>query len=262
MIILPKISPEIFSVGPLAIRWYSLMYLIGYVVGFHIAKKRIERGLLKISREALDSWITHMVVGMLLGARVFYVVFYNWTYYMENPSEILMFWLGGLSFHGAAVGMIISSWFFAKKNKISFLSATDTLAITAGPGLFFGRIGNFINGELYGRQSDLPWAMIFRTDPQHVPRHPSQIYQGITEGLLLWLALNYIQNKSIRDGKFKHGLVGGSFLLGYGILRFMVEFTREPDAQVGYLMGGITMGQLLCIGMMIAGVFVFASRKV
>lgn len=261
MIILPKFSPEVFSIGPLAIRWYSLMYLLGYVVGFQIAKKRIERGLLKITREALDSWITHMVVGMLIGARVFYVVFYNLDYYVDNPSEILMFWLGGLSFHGAAVGMIISSWIFAKKNKITFLSATDTLAITAGPGLFFGRIGNFINGELYGRQTDVPWAMVFPTDPVHLPRHPSQIYQGLTEGLLLWCVLNFIQNKAIREGRFKYGLVGGSFLLGYGFIRFMIEFTREPDAQVGYLFNWITMGQILCAAMMIAGIFVLYKTK-
>ncbi|MEZ4815778.1 MAG: prolipoprotein diacylglyceryl transferase [Bdellovibrionota bacterium] len=256
MIILPKISPELISIGPLAIRWYSLMYLLGYVVGFKIAQKRIERGLLKISREALDSWVTDRVVGMLIGARVFYVVFYNWSYYTDNPSELLMFWLGGLSFHGAAVGMIISSWLFARKNKISFFSATDSLAIAAGPGLFFGRIGNFINGELFGREAHVPWAMVFPSDPQHIPRHPSQIYQGLTEGLLLWFILNYIQNKSIRDGKFRHGLVGGSFLLGYGIIRFLIEFTREPDAQVGYLFSWITMGQLLCAAMMIAGIVV------
>lgn len=261
MIILPKISPELLSIGPLAIRWYSLMYLLGYVVGFQIAKRRIERGLLKISKEALDSWITHMVIGMLLGARVFYVVFYNAAYYMENPSEILMFWLGGLSFHGAAAGMIVSSWIFAKKNKISFFSATDTLAITAGPGLFFGRIGNFINGELFGRQTDVAWAMVFPSDPSHLPRHPSQLYQGLTEGILLWCFLNWIQNKAIREDKFKHGLVGGSFLLGYGIIRFMIEFTREPDVQVGYIFNWITMGQILCIVMMIAGVFVLFKTR-
>ncbi len=262
MIILPKFSPEIFSVGPLAIRWYSLMYLIGYVVGFQIAKKRIQRGLLKITREALDSWITYMVVGMLLGARVFYVVFYNWSYYMDHPEEILMFWLGGLSFHGAAAGMIVSSWLFAKKNKITFFSATDTLAITAGPGLFLGRIGNFINGELFGRETSVPWAMVFPTDPQHLPRHPSQIYQGLTEGLLLWFILNYIQNKAIKEGRFRHGLVGGSFLLGYGLIRFLIEFTREPDAQVGYLFSWITMGQILCIAMMLAGAYVlYRCRK-
>jgi phosphatidylglycerol:prolipoprotein diacylglycerol transferase len=261
MIVLPKISPELISIGPLAIRWYSLMYLLGYVVGFRIAKRRTERGLLNITREALDAWISYMVIGMLLGARVFYVCFYNFNYYMENPNEILMFWLGGLSFHGAAVGMIISSWLFARKHKIGFFCATDTLAIAGGPGLFFGRIGNFINGELYGRPSSAPWAMIFPTDNSQTPRHPSQIYQGLTEGLLLWFVLNYLQNKWIREGKLKHGMIGGSFLVGYGLLRFLVEFTREPDAQVGYLFGFITMGQILCLIMIAFGIFVLFRVK-
>ena len=256
MIRLPKFSPEIISVGPLAIRWYSLMYLIGYVFGFRIAKSRTERGLFNVTREALDSWITHLVVGMLIGARVFYVFFYNFSYYMDNPSEILMFWLGGLSFHGAAVGMIITSWIFARKNKITFFSATDTLAIAGGPGLFFGRIGNFINGELYGRPTDVSWAMIFPTDPQLTPRHPSQLYQGFVEGLFLWLLLNYLQNKWIREKKLRHGMVGGSFLLGYGFLRFLLEYTREPDAQLGLFFSLFSMGQILCFCMMIAGVFV------
>ncbi len=262
MIKLPHFSPDILSIGPLHIRWYSMMYLLGYVLGFRIAKRRMARGLLKITREALDSWVTYMVVGMLLGARTFYVIFYNFSYYKQHPSEIMMFWQGGLSFHGAAVGMIIACWLFAKRNKISFFSATDSLAICAGPGLFLGRIGNFINGELYGRESSLPWAMVFHSDPSQIARHPSQIYQGLTEGLLLWVILNFVQERAIKKNSFRHGLVGGTFLVGYGVFRFLVEFTRQPDVQVGFVFAGLTMGQLLCALMILAGVYVlFRAQK-
>ncbi len=253
MIQYPNISPDIISVGNFAIRWYSMMYLLGYVIGHRIIKNRVLRGLFQIPVEAVDSLISHFVIGMLIGARLFYVVFYNAEYYMDNIPEALMVWKGGLSFHGAMVGMIVACALFAKKQKVSVWQVTDAMALAAGPGLFLGRIGNFINAELYGRASDLPWAMVFPTDPQGIPRHPSQLYQGLTEGLLLWLFLRWYQNYLIQKKQYRIGVMGGCFLIGYGVIRFLIEFTREPDAQVGYLFSFITMGQILCLAMTAAG---------
>ena len=253
----PNISPDIIRYGDFAIRWYSMMYLLGYVAGHWIAKKRVERGFFQVPVTAIDSYISHLVVGMLIGARVFYVFFYNLEYYLENTSEMLMLWKGGLSFHGAMVGMIIATYLFSRKYKVKHIQVLDTMAISAGPGIFLGRIGNFINAELYGRPTDLPWGMVFPGDAREVPRHPSQLYQGLTEGLALWLILLYIQKVLVDKKQYRDGILGASFLIGYGIFRFFTEFTREPDSQLGYFFGFITMGQMLCLAMILAGVFVF-----
>ena len=165
MIPYPNISPDIIKFGGLAIRWYSVMYLLGYVIGFKIFKNRREHGLFRVSQAGLDNFITYLVVGMLLGARIFYIIFYNLDFYLSNPSELIMIWHGGLSFHGALVGMVTAAWLFAKKYKVGFFEVTDAMAMAAGPGLFLGRMGNFINGELYGRPTTVPWAMIFAFGP-------------------------------------------------------------------------------------------------
>jgi phosphatidylglycerol:prolipoprotein diacylglycerol transferase len=262
MIPYPKISPDIIRLGDsIAIRWYSMMYLLGYVIGYKIIKKRVERGVFRVPHSALDPLITYFVVGMLLGARFFYVVFYNLGYYAEFPLEAFMIWKGGLSFHGAAVGMVAACWFYGRKFKVNFFEVTDSLAIAAGPGLFLGRIGNFINGELYGRATDVPWAMIFPSDETGLPRHPSQLYQGLTEGLLLWLILMFVHTSMLKKKSYKVGLVGALFLIGYGLFRFLIEFTREPDAQLGLFFGWLSMGQILCIAMMLAGAFVLKVIK-
>jgi phosphatidylglycerol:prolipoprotein diacylglycerol transferase len=261
MIQYPKISPDILRVGNFSIRWYSMMYLLAYVIGYQILKRRREKKLFNVSAEGMENFISYLVIGMLLGARTFYVLFYNLEYYIQNPVEAFMIWHGGLSFHGAAFGMTVASWFFAKKYKTGFFEVTDSLVICAGPGLFLGRIGNFINAELYGRQTDLPWAMIFPTDDKQLPRHPSQLYQGFTEGLLLWFLLNMIQKYFLKKKQFKNGYLSGSFLIGYGIIRFLIEFTREPDAQLGFFFSWLTMGQLLCVLMILGGLFVFWKIK-
>lgn len=265
MLSFPNISPEIFAFGPIdlgpislpeiALRWYGMMYVIGYVIGFHIFKARIRKGFANVPVERADGYITYLVVGMLLGARLVYVFVYNWSHYSLHPGEIFALWSGGLSFHGAMLGMIVSSWIYANRNGLTMHSMLDNLGIGAAPALFFGRIGNFINGELYGRPTDSWVGMVFPTDPEKLPRFPSQIFQGLTEGLLLFLILCAVQKYFLKRGQLKHGLIGGVFVFGYGFFRFIVEYTRQPDPQLGYLAGGLTMGQILCALMMIASVF-------
>jgi phosphatidylglycerol:prolipoprotein diacylglycerol transferase len=254
----PNIRPEIVQMGPIAIRWYGMMYVIGYILGFHILKARIRGGFFKIPLESADSFISHMVVGMLLGARLVYVTVYNWQYYSNHLAEIFAVHRGGLSFHGAAIGMITASLYFAHKHKATGYSALDTLAIGSCLALFVGRFGNFINGELYGRVTDVPWAMVFPTDPHKLPRHPSQIYQGFTEGLLLFFCLSFWHRRMKARGLYRDGQIGALFLMGYGFFRFFVEFTREADAQLGYFFGGLfSMGQILCFLTFLAGLLMW-----
>lgn len=261
MISYPNISPEIFSfevpgIGIIALRWYAVMYLLGYMIGFKIFKKRADKGLLNLSYQDLESYISYLIVGMLLGARTFYVLFYNLDYYKENLSEILFVHHGGLSFHGAVVGMVIASFIFGKKKGVHFYALGDTLGYACTPGLFLGRIGNFINAELYGRPSSAPWAMVFPTDSLALPRHPSQLYQGLTEGLLLFLFIRYYEAKKIKSKTLRRGEVGGIFLVGYAILRFLIEYTRQPDEQLGLVLASLSMGQILCLVMGAIGVVI------
>jgi len=254
MIAYPSISPEIFSIGSLSVRWYGLMYVIGYVIATAIAKSRVRRGLFRGTESDVDGLVTYLFVGMLLGARIFYAFVYNFDEYRFEPWRVLYVWQGGLSFHGAVVGMVSACALFARRHAKSFYQTTDLLAISAGPGLFLGRIGNFINGELYGRATDVPWAMIFPRDPLQTPRHPSQLYQGLTEGLLLWGILFAVQAYLLRRGRYRDGIIGPLFLIGYGIFRFLTEFAREPDAQLGFVLGSLSMGQVLCVLTALAGV--------
>ncbi len=252
----PSISPEILSIGPISLRWYGMMYVVGYIIGYFLVKRQILKGILKVPLQAGENLMTFMIVGMILGARIVYALAYNWNYYSENLLEIFAVWKGGLSFHGAALGMIVVSAIFARKHKIHFYSVTDVLAFASTPGLFFGRMGNFINAELYGRVSDVSWAMIFPTDPLKLPRHPSQLYQGFTEGIILFVVLYLQQSYMLKKGIYRTGITGATYLIGYGLLRFLVEFTREPDAQLGFVVGAFSMGQVFCFVMIVSGVFV------
>ena len=255
----PQIPPKIFSVGPLAVRWYGVMYILGYLVGIRVAKGRVRRGLVPFTEAAVDSLVGYLVVGMLLGARLFYVFIYDFPHYRAAPLDALAVWHGGLSFHGAALGMALACLVFARRNHVAFWSVADTVALAAPPGLFFGRIGNFINGELYGRATDVPWAMIFPADPLHTPRHPSQLYEAICEGLILFLVLTLLERRSVRGGWYRQGLVAGAFLVGYGFLRYLIEFTRQPDAQLGFVIGPFSMGQILSSLMIVIGVVVLIA---
>jgi phosphatidylglycerol:prolipoprotein diacylglycerol transferase len=256
MIPYPQISPTLVEFGPLGIRWYGLMYVTGFTLGYTLLKRRAREGLLKLSYAGIESFVTHLIIGMLLGARITYVLVYNWDVYREKLHEIFYIWQGGLSFHGALIGMTISCLIYSRKQKLPFYMVTDAFAFAAAPGLFFGRMGNFINAELYGRPTTVPWAMIFPTDPERLPRHPSQLYQGITEGVFLYFVLLWTQRRALREGRYRFGLLSAVFLIGYAIIRFLVEFTREPDAQLGFVLGSLSMGQILCALMGLAGVFV------
>jgi phosphatidylglycerol:prolipoprotein diacylglycerol transferase len=254
----PAISPEIVRIGPLALRWYALMYIIGYVVGAGIARRRVRRGLVPFDEGTVDALIAYLVAGMLAGARLVYVFVYDRPHFAAHPLDSIAVWHGGLSFHGALIGMVFACLLFARRFGVPFWTVADTLALAGPPGLFFGRIGNFINAELYGRPTSVPWAMIFPTDPQHVPRHPSQLYEAVCEGLVLFFVLRYLERRAVGSGWYRPGLLAGAFLIGYGILRFAIEFTRQPDVQLGLVLGPFSMGQVLCGLMILAGSGVLA----
>lgn len=253
---IPAIEIAGKTIGPFSVRWYGFMYVLGYLIAFQLLKSRARSGLLKLSYRGCESMITYMIVGMLLGARITYALVYNWDYYSINPLHILRIWEGGLSFHGAAIGMAIAGILFARNYRVRGYAVIDSLAFTAGPGLFFGRIGNFINGELYGRQTDLPWGMIFPEDKLGVPRHPSQLYQGFTEGLLLFVLLYWYQKRMMAKRNYRNGSLAAAFLILYGVFRFITEFAREPDVQLGFVLGPLSMGQILCLLMIVAGILV------
>ena len=240
--------------GPFAIRWYGLMYIVGYIVGYRVIRGRMERGLVSLTVPQLDTLIGYLVVGMLLGARLTYAVVYEPGHYLKDPLEVVRIWHGGLSFHGALIGMTAATGIFARVHRFPFWQLADTLALAGTPGLFFGRLGNFINGELYGRVTSVPWAMVFPTDPRHLPRHPSQLYEAIAEGLLLFLVLRALERRAVNRGWYQPGILVATFLIGYGTFRFLIEFTRQPDAQLGLVLGPFSAGQLLCAAMLVAGV--------
>ncbi|MBF0297552.1 MAG: prolipoprotein diacylglyceryl transferase [Oligoflexia bacterium] len=247
--LMPNFDPVIFSLGPLQVRWYGLMYVIGFLLGGRLYLKLCREKFVKLPVEKLDMYIFHIIIGMFLGARLLFVFVYNWDYYSENLSEIFTVWKGGLSFHGGFLGFVIVCIIYSKKYKIPFFNLADGIVLTATPGLFFGRMGNFINGELYGRITDVPWGMIFHNGGPY-PRHPSQLYEGIGEGVIL-LAILWILKYRVKY----QGILSATFLIGYGCIRFTVEFFREPDVQLGYYFGGTTtMGQILCMLMIIAGI--------
>ena len=256
----PRIPPELFRIGPIAVRWYGLTYIIAYVVGTGIARRRALRGLVPLDERGIDNWVGYLVIGMLLGARLVYIFVYDPRHFAAVPLDAIAIWHGGLSFHGAILGMGVASLLFARRRHLPFWTLADTIALGGTPGLFFGRIGNFINGELYGRATTVPWAMIFPRDPLHLPRHPSQLYEAIGEGLILFLVLRALERRSVRDGWYRPGLLAGAFLVGYGVVRFFIEFTRQPDAQLGLVLGSFSMGQILSALMIAVGAAILFAK--
>ena len=250
-----NLNPVIVSIGSLEIRWYGLMYVIGFVVGHWLAKRLVAKKFLKVSKAKLDGLATMLFIGMFLGARGAYVFIYNWEYYSQNLSHIL-FQRGGLSFHGAIVGLSVAAYLFSRTNKIPYLQVIDTIALLGAPGLFFGRLGNFINGELYGRRTDAWMGVIFPNGGPY-PRHPSQLYEALLEGVVLSLLLWFLLTKVRR-----YGVISSAGFFFYGAFRFVVEFFREPDAQLGYYFGWMTMGQILCCLMILLSIplFLYARR--
>lgn len=251
-----NLDPAIFRMGPIEIRWYGLMYVLGMVLTYLLMKHYfIKKGTLKLSNELLDSLITYIFIGMLLGARLFYIIFYNLPYYMDNPSEMIAFWHGGLSFHGAVVGISLAIYIFAIKNSLSFLNLMDHISFCAAIGVGFGRIGNFINGELWGRVTKVSWAVIF-PNAGPLPRHPSQLYESFFEGFLLASILFFVLLKQKRAGSTYF-----MSILLYGVFRFFIEYFREPDAQLGTIFLGLSMGQLLCMAMVLVALICFKTRN-
>jgi len=249
----PRIPPTIVSFGPFALRWYSVMYVVGYALGYWLVLRRAATGRARMTRADLDNLIWYLAAGMLIGARVVYVLVYGREEYAAHPAQVFAIWRGGLSFHGAIAGMTIAIVLFARRYRYSILELTDLVAGCGTPGLFFGRLGNFINGELYGRPTSVPWAMIFPTDPQHVPRHPSQLYEAVGEGLILGSLLWWIDSAARARGFYRPGLITGCFVVGYAIIRFSLEFVRQPDAQLGFVLGRLSMGQILSTLMLVIG---------
>lgn len=259
MLAYPDIDPVLLEVGPLAIRWYSLSYLAGILLGFWYLL-RLDRGTPPVMNQTVrDDLMLWAIIGIVLGGRIGYVLFYNLPFYASDPLQALKIWQGGMSFHGGMLGFIFAMWVLCKRQGVSYWRLMDRLACVAPIGLCLGRLANFINGELYGRVTDVPWAMIFPHDPDGLPRHPSQLYQAALEGALLFVCLSLaFHYTKLKDTP---GRLSGLFLIGYGVFRAFAEFFREPDMQLGFLAGGLTMGQLLCIPMLGYGAYLYARRN-
>ncbi len=244
----PHIKPYIFKIGSLEVRWYGLMYILGFLAAYLIAVGDAKRKNLPLTRDDIADLIFALAVGLIVGARLGYALFYNVSYYLANPFKVFAVWEGGMSFHGGLIGCVIAALYFGRKKKISFFQIADLITPAAPIGLGLGRLGNFINGELYGRVTDVPWGIVFPHGGP-LPRHPSQLYESFLEGpvlfFILWL---------VRRAQAPAGVVLWVFLAGYGLFRTFVELFREPDQQVGFLFGAFTMGQLLSIPLFLFGV--------
>ncbi|NTU42143.1 MAG: prolipoprotein diacylglyceryl transferase [Nitrospirales bacterium] len=251
----PKIDPEIFRVGPLAVRWYGLMYLLGFIASYSLVRFQVKKKDLSLGREFFESLYTGLVIGLLLGGRFGYVLFYNLPFYLQNPLDIFAVWHGGMSFHGGLIGSIFAGYIVCRTAKVDFWRVTDLVVVTVPIGLGLGRLGNFINGELYGRVTNLPWGMIF-PDGGPLPRHPSQLYELFLEGIVLFIILWIAKDRMKRPGN-----LSALFLIFYGLFRSIVELVREPDVQVGYFMGFVTMGQILSTAMILLGLAIIYLRK-
>ena len=247
-------DPVAFNIFSLEIRWYSLSYIFGIIFGWLYCKKKLIKDF--SIQKLFDDYLIYLILGIVLGGRLGYVLIYNLKYYSSNPIEIFMIWQGGMSFHGAVIGVILTTYIFSIKEKINTFYFLDLVALSSPIGIFFGRIANFINSELYGRETDLLWSVKFILI-DNSSRHPSQIYEAIFEGLILFILLNFLITK---DGK-KDGYISSIFLILYSIFRFFIEFTREPDVHIGLVLFNLSMGQLISVAVFIAGIFLWKSKK-
>ncbi|MGJ8694250.1 MAG: prolipoprotein diacylglyceryl transferase [Thalassotalea sp.] len=245
----PQIDPIIFELGPIALRWYGLMYLIGFIAALFLANKAADKSKGLWTREQVSDLLFYAFLGVVLGGRVGYVLFYQFELFIAEPLYLFKIWEGGMSFHGGLLGVIAAIFIFAYKTNKHYLAVGDFVAPLVPIGLGMGRLGNFINSELWGRQTDVPWAFIFPSDSLQVPRHPSQLYEFFLEGLVLFAILFFLTRKPRTLG-----LASGTFLIGYGAFRMFVEMYREPDAHLGFIFSYISMGQILSLPMVIAGI--------
>jgi len=248
-------DPVAFQIFSLEIRWYSLAYIVGILLGWLYCKKKLIKNQSII--DLFDDYITYIILGIILGGRLGYALFYNLGYYLENPIQIFMVWNGGMSFHGGVIGVLIASKLFSNKHQINQFIFLDFVALSSPIGIFFGRIANFINAELYGRATNLPWSVKFIAIDE-INRHPSQLYEALFEGIILFLILRYFFK---RDYLKRPGQISALFLILYSIFRFVIEFFRFPDPQIGYLILNLTLGQLISILFLIFGTILFLKKK-
>ena len=244
-------DPVAFQILSLEVRWYSLAYIFGIIIGWSLCKKIFIKNS-NIS-EKFDDYITYLIIGIILGGRLGYVIFYNFNYYLHNFLDIFKIWQGGMSFHGGLLGIILSSIIFAKKNNQDPFEYMDLVSLVAPIGIFFGRLANFMNSELYGKTTEVLWSVTF-TKVDNLPRHPSQLYEAVLEGVILFLILMFFRNRHYLT---KPGLISGLFLIFYSIFRFFVEFFRVPDEQLGYLALNLSMGQIISVIFITIGTILF-----
>lgn len=254
----PMIDPVLVQIGPLAIRWYALAYIAGIVIGWRLMRGLVQLRPVVATHQQVDDFVTWATLGIVLGGRLGYVLLYKPGHFLFHPLEIFAVWGGGMSFHGGALGVIIATWLYCRQQKMPLLAFGDRLASVVPIGLFLGRLANFVNGELWGRVTDVPWGMVFPTGGPE-PRHPSQLYQAFLEGVVLFALLQWL----VRQERFRTrpGFVAGAFLAGYGVARIIGEFFRQPDAHLGFLLGGVTMGQLLSLPMLAAGIWLMRRAR-
>ncbi|GAB4337480.1 MAG: prolipoprotein diacylglyceryl transferase [Desulfobulbaceae bacterium] len=263
MLTFPRIDPIIFSIGPLKVRWYGLMYLLGFTATYFLVLHQLRSFRWEELRERFDSLNLYLIVGVILGGRLGYVLFYQPLYYLRHPLEILATWEGGMSFHGGCIGVIAAGILFCRSHRLDFWKAADLYVVTAPIGLGLGRIGNFINGELFGRVTDVPWGMVFPHGGP-LPRHPSQLYEAFLEGVVLFVLLWSMRTKPWQrpsSRAWPAGSLLALFLVAYGTVRFTIEFFREPDPQLGTLALFFTMGQVLSTAMIAAGILLWFWRS-
>jgi phosphatidylglycerol:prolipoprotein diacylglycerol transferase len=261
VLLFPQFDPVLVRLGPLAIRWYALAYIAGLLIGTWLVRKLAQRRPAVATPEQVSDFLTWATLGVVLGGRLGYVLFYQPDLYLAHPLRILEVWGGGMSFHGGMLGVAVAIMLFCWRQRIPILGFADRIAVAAPIGLFFGRIANFINGELWGRPApeSLPWAMIFPNDPLLIPRHPSQLYQALLEGLVLFTVMILLARSTALRARY--GFLTGAFLAGYAIARIIGEFFRQPDPFLGFLYAGATMGQLLSLPMLVAGVVLMVRAR-
>ncbi len=253
MITFPEISPYIFKIGSIGPTWYGLMYVIGFTLGYWLALKRADQ-LSNWQRKDVENLLTYCILGVILGGRIGYVFIYQFPRFVEDPSYLFKIWEGGMSFHGGLMGVLLAVFIYKRRYDKTFFEVTDFIAPYFPIGLFFGRLGNFINAELWGRKTDLPWGVIFPN--VEGARHPSQLYEATLEGLVLFAILFTLSKKNLPTGR-----ISGVFLIGYGVSRFIVEFFREPDAHIGYIaMNWLTMGQIQSVPMVLFGLYLLLRK--
>ena len=248
-------DPVAFQILSFEIRWYSLAYILGIIIGWILCKKIFIKNL--DINQKFDDYITYLIIGIVIGGRLGYVLFYNFNYYINNILDIFKIWQGGMSFHGGLLGIIIASILFAKKNNQDLFVYTDLVSLVAPIGIFFGRLANFINSELYGKVTEVPWAVTF-VQVDNLSRHPSQLYEAIFEGIILFILLLYFRSKNFLA---KPGLISGLFLIFYSVFRLCIEFFRVPDEQIGYLIFNLSMGQIISLVFIMIGTIVFYLKN-